>query len=95
MTLDERTRGDFVKEMLLGIFEWDALLCTLAQDTDEQLAYYAVKLRECIEWINAQADMANFFDLPETEAGARAKAEEMSAHRDEVEAFLEAGGYGT
>ena len=80
---------------MLGIFKWESLLCTLQQDTDEQLANYAVKLRECIEYLNAQADMAKFFDLPETAAGARAKAEEMSAHRDEVEAFLEAGGYGT
>jgi hypothetical protein len=36
--------------------------------------------------------MAKFFDLPETAAGARAKAEQMSAHCDNVEVFLEAGG---
>jgi hypothetical protein len=64
MTLDEQTRDDFVKETLLELVEWEALLCALPQDTDEQLAYYAVKLGECIRYLNVRADMANFFELP-------------------------------
>jgi hypothetical protein len=90
MTL--KTRDDFVKETVLGIIKWERLLRTLPDDTDEQLAYYAAKLRECIQYMNDRADMANFFDLPAMAAGARAKAEEMSTHCAMSEACLEVGG---